>query len=248
MTTRQLASAINYSIGTINNWEQGKRCPDIRDVQRIEEALAAKGFRTNGYLNRYLEDWVHKAVSPEWSKWREIEENADTLLSYENSVLNGLLQTEDYARVVLGHDRYSPLPLEERLRFRLERQKILDQQDPPTTVFIFDECVLHHQVGSRKIMYEQIMHLIDLARREEVIIQVVRQESGYHAGFTGAFMTAELVGKKVGLQDGIWTGYVLDDNTQTQVLTKHFQHIQSKALTQEATLELLKKEAEKWKP
>lgn len=43
------------------------------------------------------------------------------LLSYEHSVLPGLLQSEGYARAILSHDRYSPLDLEQRVN------------DPPPT-------------------------------------------------------------------------------------------------------------------
>lgn len=247
MTVRQLAPAINVSVGTINNWEQGKRCPDIKDVERIEQALTKSGYPVNGYLQRYLEEWVHREVSPEWSKWRDIEELAVTLYSYEHSIVNGLLQTEEYARVILGHDRYSPLPLDERTRNRLERQRIIDGESPPTAVFVFSEHVLHNQVGSRKTMHGQIVHLIELSQREEIIIQVVPQWAGYHTGQSGAFMVAKLDGREVALQDGIWRGRVLGDGAAVATLTKYWQHTLSKALSAGATLDLLKEEVEKWK-
>ena len=242
MTGKQLAEALYVVPSTVSQWENGKRTPHLKDVERIEEVLG-----TNGYLKRYLVKWVPREISPQWLEWIGIEENAETLLSFEHSVVPGLLQTEDYAQAVLSHDRYSPIDLDERLRSRLERQRILDDDNPPTAVFIIGEVALHYQVGSRETMHEQLTHLIELAMRPEVIIQVVPQDAGYHAGLTGAFAIAKVNGREVALQDGIWRGQVLEGRAEVAALAKAWQHILAMALSAEASKELIERLAKSWK-
>lgn len=242
MTGRQLAEALHVVPSTVSQWERGHRTPHVKDVDRIEAVLG-----TNGYLKRILVKWARREISPQWLEWIGIEEEADTLLSFEHSVVPGLLQTEDYARGVLGHDRYSPIELDERVRSRLERQQVLDQDDPPMAVFIVGEAALHHQVGSGDTMHDQLMRLVELADRPEVIVQVVPQGSGYHAGLTGAFTIARLNGREVALQDGIWRGQILEDEPVVSALAKVWQHILAKALSAEASKELIEKVAKSWK-
>jgi transcriptional regulator with XRE-family HTH domain len=242
MTVRELAEAINASPGTVSNYETGKRMPGTREIGLTEKALGTKGR-----LKEVFDEWVDD-ISPEWSEWRDIEEHSDRLLSYDHSMVPGLLQTEDYARAVLSHDRHSPLDLEQRVEHRMKRQEILVADDSPTAVFVFSECILHHRVGSREVMYEQINHLIEMVQRPYILVQVVPQEAGYHDGLSGAFMIARLNGREeVAFQDGIWTGHVLKDRDAVSALGDYWQYIQGKALTAEATIDMLKKEAEKWK-
>jgi transcriptional regulator with XRE-family HTH domain len=241
MSGRKLADALYMVPSTVSQWETGKRTPHLKDVERVEEVLG-----TNGYLKRFLVKWVPREVSPQWLEWIGIEENADTLLSFEHSVIPGLLQAEDYARGVLSHDRYSPIDLDERLRSRLERQRILDDGNPPTAVFIIGEAALHHQVGSRETMHAQLMHLVTLAERPEVIIQVVPGDAGFHEGLAGAFTIARVKGREVVLQDGIWRGQILEGEAEVSALAKAWQHVLAKALSAEASKELIERVAKSW--
>lgn len=239
-SVRQLADEVHLAIGSISNYENGKRMPGARELELIEAALG-----TNGRLKEAFDEWVED-ISPEWSAWRDIEEHADMLFSYEHSVLPGLLQTEDYARAVLGHDPDSPLELDQRVRYRMERQAIFDSEKPATVVFIFRESALHAQVGSRETMYDQITHIVEMAQRPNIIVQIVPQDAGYHSGLNGAFLIAKLNRVEIAYQDGIWKGHVLKDDVAVSALSNKWQHILSKALTAEVSLDLLKREAEKW--
>lgn len=239
-TSQQLADAVHLSIASISQYEHGKRMPGTSEIRCIEEVLG-----TQGRLQGAFDEWVAD-ISPEWSAWRDIEEHANLLLVYAHSIVPGLLQTEDYARAVLSHDLDSPLELDQRVQYRMERQAILDWEKPPTAVFVIRESVLHTHVGSREAMYEQINHVIEMAQRPNVIVQIVPQDAGYHTGLEGVFIIAKLDGAEIAYQDGIWRGQVLKDDVAVSALRNKWQHIQSKTLTAEESLDLLKREAEKW--
>ncbi|WP_216215431.1 Scr1 family TA system antitoxin-like transcriptional regulator [Amycolatopsis aidingensis] len=71
-------------------WETGRRSPKTEDLARCEEILGS-----NGYLSRLLTELVSPEVAHEWlDRWIEVESRATTLLSFQPTVVPGLLQTE----------------------------------------------------------------------------------------------------------------------------------------------------------
>jgi hypothetical protein len=69
---------------------------------------------------------------------------------------------------------------------KLERATILDRVDPPDVVALIDELVLHRLIGSPEIMHEQLIHVVELAERPYVCVQVVPTAVGATAGLSGA--------------------------------------------------------------
>jgi hypothetical protein len=87
----------------------------------------------------------------------------------------GLLQTAGYAREVYrrGLPNDSDGGIEERVAARMERQQILDRDDPPLLLAVIDEGALRRAVGSPALMREQLAHLLKTAERPKVMLQVV---------------------------------------------------------------------------
>ena len=52
------------------------------------------------------------------------------------------------------------------------------------------KSVLHRLIGSRKIMYDQLLHLADASCRSNITVQIVPAEIGAHAGLLGGFAIA----------------------------------------------------------
>jgi hypothetical protein len=114
------------------------------------------------------------------------EQRAATLRSWSPSLLDGLVQTEDYARVILS---VGPGATEDEvsawLAARLKRQVILTRDEPPTAWFLVDEAALRRCVGSPAVMAAQMAHLVAVARLPNVTVQVVPAIA--HAGLLGGF-------------------------------------------------------------
>lgn len=129
---------------------------------------------------------------PQWFRdWLDAEREASSLRWWEPMLVPGLLQTPDYARAILaaGPDTIED-ELEELVSARIERQGILDRPKPPELWVVLDEAVLYRLIGSRKIVYEQLLHLADASCRANITVQVVPGEAGAHAGLLGAFIVA----------------------------------------------------------
>jgi transcriptional regulator with XRE-family HTH domain len=122
-----------------------------------------------------------------------LEAEASGLRSYEISVVHGLLQTADYARDVLRATmpRHTPDQIDRLVDLRMERQRRLDEEPPLELWVIHDEAVIERTVGGRALMHRQLMHLLALAGRPGVTLQVLPFDCGAHAGHDGAFSVIE---------------------------------------------------------
>ena len=104
--------------------------------------------------------------------------------------MSGLLQTEDYARVILGVEpRRDRRAGDARVAARIKRQAILTRDDPPAAWFLVDEAALRRCMGTPTVMAAQLSHLAGIARLPNVTIQVV--PSIAHAGLLGGFALTE---------------------------------------------------------
>lgn len=147
-----------------------------------------------------LLDLVRKANRPGW--WREfedvmpgwfgnyvgLEEAASTLRTYETHFIPGLLQTRDYARAVLA-SAMPPLPdpdLERGVRLRVTRQQVLSRPKPLRVWAVVDEAALRREVGGPQVYRHQLEHLLRVAGRPGMALQILPTRSTAHAG-GGAF-------------------------------------------------------------
>ncbi|WP_116046248.1 helix-turn-helix domain-containing protein [Amycolatopsis palatopharyngis] len=128
-------------------------------------------------------------VMPRWlDNFVGLEEAASRLQVYELQFIPGLMQTEDYARAVVSHgspDPYNDV-MEQRVAFRMRRQKILQRPDAPRLWAVIDESVLHRPIGGHAVLLGQIEKLLELTATPHISLQVVEMHrSGYAA--EGAF-------------------------------------------------------------
>ena len=85
----------------------------------------------------------------------EIEERATEIRWWEPLLVPGLLQTPEYARAVLASwRRDNGDDIEAKVTARIERQAILDRDNPPELRALLDESVLYRCVGSAAVMAE----------------------------------------------------------------------------------------------
>ncbi|RII09147.1 Helix-turn-helix protein [Streptomyces sp. YIM 130001] len=125
-----------------------------------------------------------------------LEQAALTMSSYETFVINGLFQTERYARALIGGG-YPPLEeerVEELVEARLARRALFDRVPVALVELVVEEAVLRRPFGSREIMREQLLYLTELGERRNVTLQVLPLERGIrgdHAGARGGMTLIE---------------------------------------------------------
>jgi transcriptional regulator with XRE-family HTH domain len=164
LTQAELAQKINYSTSLISQIETGHLSASVEFAEACDEKL-----NTGGALTRTL-DYRKGSVFPSWlHKWLISEEGASAFKTYQPNVVYSLLQTKAYALALLNGD-------EEDAAARLKRQQILHRSEPPTLHVVLDETVLWRQVGGAKIMYEQLMHLVEISSRN-IKVQILPHDA-----------------------------------------------------------------------
>jgi hypothetical protein len=111
-------------------------------------------------------DQLDSESLPVWFRpWLEEEARAEVLRSMQLSLIPGILQTEEYARALMPGD-------EAAVKARMDRQKILDREDPPRMHFVIDEAVLYRERGGPEVMRAQLEHLVEMAS-PRITIQII---------------------------------------------------------------------------
>lgn len=245
LTQEQLGRRLNYSGEQIGKFEKGDVTPSIEFARGCDEV-----FDTYGDMEQLAELAVHRAGFPSWfRRWpEEIEPEAHTLRSWQPLVIDGLLQTPEYARELLTmHPGLTEDRIGERTTARMERKKVLDRADPPMLWFVVDEDVLRSQVGNPKVMHDQLQAISEASYHTHVNVQVVPASVGRHIGHLGGFAIASMKGEPdVVYLESARAGRVSETPEDVQEIMNVWEAIRTEALSPRASRDLVSKVMEQW--
>jgi transcriptional regulator with XRE-family HTH domain len=192
LTVKVAAEQLERSEPTIWRIETGQTSVRSIDVElmcrlygaepEITEALKglAKETKARGWWQAYGD------AVPEWfDLFVGLEAAASRISWYEQELVPGLLQTEDYARTVIkaDHPEESEDDIERRVHLRITRQAILRRLiDPPTLQVVLNESVLRRTVGGADVMAGQLDYLAEASELPAVSLRVVPFSAGLHLG------------------------------------------------------------------
>lgn len=194
MTTRDASEQVGISPATLNRTELGTRVTPPEEVSALLVAYGVKGVARERVLT------LARTANP--AGWWEIGGNAlprqlPTLINFESEaskitefqplVVPGLLQTHSYIRAVMEASGVSDADAEGRVSARAGRQTVLSRKKPLRYSVIMDEAALRRPFGGRKVMAEQIRHIITDAERPNVTVQVIPFDRGGYPIY-GPFM------------------------------------------------------------
>lgn len=227
----ELGSAVFCTGSLIGQIECTRRVPTRDFSERVDAALG-----TDGLFSRLI-GLVLRNQLPTWFQpYAEMEARAAYLSTFQAQLVHGLLQTEAYARAVLGVS--SEEDLDANVAARMERQRILDRENPPLIWVVLSEAVLHQEIGGREVMRKQLAHLLDLESREWVQVQILPFEAGAHAGLPGSFTLLRFEGDP----DLVYTedfvqGHMTANPQALREGSLRYDHLQAAALSLEASAE-----------
>jgi transcriptional regulator with XRE-family HTH domain len=237
-----------------NGWSQdqlGEKVYCTGDmISKIELAhrtpswqIATECDRLFGTEQYFRELWhlVNKETLPErFRPYPDLEAEATVIRTFGLALIPGLLQTESYAREVLRCGRF-PEKTDQLLAARMKRQEVLARTDPPLLWVVLDEFVLHRMIGGPEVMRAQLAHLIELAQRMTVTIQIIPAGRGAYAGLSGYLTLLSFdEGPDVVYLDDQVGGHLIEETATVGTCGISFDRIRASALSQEESLELLK--------
>ncbi|MFI0355555.1 helix-turn-helix domain-containing protein [Actinomadura sp. 9N407] len=183
LTSKQLADALGCTPQWVSTMESGRKISEqsAHDLDTY--------FKTDGLFHRLWElshdIELNTALPPGFPEYAEREKKATSYRIYCALLVNGLFQTEDYARSVLGAIEGAGTP--DLVKSRIERQSILTRDNAPRSWLVLDENVLRRIIGSPDIMREQLRSLLFASEHQNTMVQIVPNSVGYHAGLGGSF-------------------------------------------------------------
>ncbi|MFJ6084423.1 Scr1 family TA system antitoxin-like transcriptional regulator [Streptomyces sp. NPDC092369] len=238
LTQRELAALLGVDEETIASIEQGRRAlkPDLAAL--LEEILDAKGMLVIG-----LENLPEIDQFPMWAElYVQHEREAIALSWYDALVVPGLLQTQAYARALLG-SRVPPYDSDEldlKIGARLGRQEILERKVPPTLSFVIWEPALLMPTGGRTTHMAQLRFLREQSELPSLSLQILPLNRTSHAGDSGAFILLETpdhqhLAYAESQQGSQW----VSDPNQVSILARKYAMLRTQALTVEDSRSLL---------
>ncbi|HEX4833995.1 MAG TPA: helix-turn-helix transcriptional regulator [Trebonia sp.] len=239
LSAQELATAVIVSLGLLRKIEAGTRAPSADLVKRCE-GLAR--LRCEGVLQQLYDsmaEYLRVGIFPGWfAGWPGMEAVARRLRNFESMVIPGLLQTEGYSSAIISARLGITVDeLHEEVDARLNRQAILTRDKPVELWVILDEVVLRRPVGSKEVMREALMHLLEMARRPNIVVQVIPLEAGAHVGLDGPFMIAEFDNAAdAAYQDTAVSGQIIEDQDGVRQLARTWDGLQRVTLTEPQSL------------
>ena len=241
LSREQLAGQINYSLSLVGHVETCRRVPTLDFAQRCDQV-----FGTTGTFER-LQEHARTAPFPAWFRpFVEYEARATTLRGFEHVLVPGLLQTPGYARAVLAtRPNTSEDKVEERIAARLERQVILEGDQPPLLWVVLDEAALHRDIGGGKVMHDQLLHLATMSDRPSITIQIIPFAAGAHTGLLGAFAIAEFADAPgIAYLETVAGGQIMEEPSAVADVTLTFDTLRAEALPRRVSRDLITEVAE----
>lgn len=245
MTQEQLANVINYGSSTVAAIETCRLLPSEGFAEKCD-----KVFGTDEHLSRLQGLVDQTSVLPLVRDLVKVERGADEIRVYEPYQVPALLQIEQYTRAVARANR--PMlcdgDIDKAVALRFTRQEILDQSNAlpvnymikPRLWAIIDQPVLYRMVGGSQVMREQLEHLIEMAVRPNITIQIITSDQGITCAYGRAFVL--LITKTeplIYLEDLGSSRYVRKTDEASQYVMA-FDHLRAAALDEEKTLDLIR--------
>jgi hypothetical protein len=187
-TIVEVAARLECSAGKVSRIETGIVGARLQDVREMLEMYEVQGNQREALLELVRRArrraWWHQyadVVPRESAKFYGLEDGAATIEEHRLGLVPGLLQTERYARALIGAATgVSVAVIERRIALRRQRQRLLHRPDPPRITAVLAEAVLHEEVGGPQVLAEQLRYLAMLAGQANITVRVRPHRRGAH--------------------------------------------------------------------
>jgi transcriptional regulator with XRE-family HTH domain len=176
MGLRELARKAGVDHAMLSRCETGHRTPSVEYLTKVLDALGVEDPEREELLEMVRRTGPGEVIPGVPASGRQLAQ----LIGYERAAVRitqvapllvpGILQTREYAQALLSEE-----PAVKRLvRLRMERTEILTRDEGPVELHaIVHEEALTRQIAPPDVMAEQMQHLLRMAERPNVTIQVV---------------------------------------------------------------------------
>ncbi|KJS58685.1 helix-turn-helix domain-containing protein [Streptomyces rubellomurinus] len=179
----ELGRRMGYSHGLVSYVERARKPVTLKFA-----VAADRVFEAGGIFKELWRRISNASLLEGFAEFADAESRCKKLRTFELGVIPGLMQTLDYAAALeAGSVRRGSITKQQadgRVDVLARRQKLLDKDAPPVIHAVLDESCLLRTVGGPEIMRPQLDHLLALAERPNITIQV----APFHLGEQRPFL------------------------------------------------------------
>ncbi|WP_449329172.1 helix-turn-helix domain-containing protein [Sphaerisporangium aureirubrum] len=256
MSMQEVADRIEITAASLSRLETGRRGIRPRDLRHFLDLYEVGGPEREALLALARESqqrgwWQNygNVLTSEYATLIGLEAEALTVRNYEQTLVPGLLQTEEYARAIIEAFRPGDTPEEvsRLVAVKMERQKRLTGGVPLELSVILGEGVTRQFVGTAEVTAEQLRLLA--VRRPNVMVQVLPYGAGAHPALTGSFNIVGFPAPShidVVYLENMSSALYLEDAEDVRKYGSVFDYLRAAALGPNDSADLLIKAAEKF--
>ena len=249
-----VAAALKWSPSKISRYERARTGLRPREVERLLDYYQITGSH-RALLLGLAEDAAQKGwwedfadtLSEDYQQFIGLEHEATAIAIWHVDVVAGLLQTEGYARHIIGsYSRVEPVApgmIGRLVKVRMQRQQVLDREGLQLTV-VLDESVLTRRIGDESVMYEQLQRLAREADRPNLTMRILPL-SAQHTVFGESFVIfgfgedSDAMLQDVVSTEQLRSGFTLEGERETYLHRIAFQMLAEASLDPIASKDLI---------
>jgi transcriptional regulator with XRE-family HTH domain len=254
-TLDEVAATIGKSRARVINVLDGKATLTAAELGRLLDFLGAGAQQKTELMElgsearkRPPRRQYADLVPASYRRIVDLESMATEFCSYERGIIPGLLQTPEYIEAIMAIGdgiwwESSWQARHDRVNFRLARQELIMNADPPKTMhFVIADDGLRTEVGGPEVMARQLRHLLSLIdERSNVTIQVLPTTTANNpAPGAGLILLRLAQHHAVGLLPVLYGPSVyIDDPVDTDRLSRAFGRVAELALPPEESRDFI---------
>lgn len=245
-TGDEVADELGWSTSKVSRIENARLGISTKDLKALLDVLnvdeehqsdlldIGREARKKGWWDGYAD-----SILTEYANYISLEAAAASLRCYDALLINGLLQTADYAREAIRAalmEFAPPSEVDRRVEVRQTRQQRLTNEEPMRFWTVLDESALRRNVGGPAVLCEQYEHLLNLGSLHNVTIQVLPTERGAHPATAGTFALMEFTqhhGSDVVYIETMTSSLYVEDERSVYRYGVAFKQLLSQALSPE---------------
>lgn len=198
LTAKRVASTADLAESSVTRIEKATLPVRVNTIKAIVDVYEPPQEQREAILElaraANSDTWWHAYAGGTLPKWFEVyvdlEAEASELSIFDAQYINGLVQTEEYARALYraGRPEETDEEIERLVAVRMKRQKRLVNNQLSLRLVI-DELALQRPFGGREVMRHQLERLMELAELRRVSFQIL--PAGEQPGIMGGFHILE---------------------------------------------------------
>lgn len=253
MSLKEVGEYLQRDQGTISRYENGELPVRRGDLTVMLDLFGVSDEQLREDLEQirkdsWQKDWwdQHKAdLGKDFINMPWLESRAKRICSYHQILVEGRLQTRGYAEAVIRNAERGQAGEDQITRWidiRMDRQQILTGDDPARLSVIFEESVLHRQIGDKAVWHDQLQRLLDEGERENIEVRIMPFAHAPHAGHQGTFELFKMPNPypEVAYVDTL-AGILYVEEPRVQRFSQAWEDLYERALDPESSARLIAK-------